>query len=97
MQDSGGLTVATAGMWASIMMMEESVSGLAGQASGSVCPGFFFFLLLFFLRFNRVAADQAEALRVWSAVGVFGGAGHSGAVGGLEVSVSCSSREYTGL
>lgn len=91
MQDSGGLTVATAGMWASIMMMEESVCGLAGQASGSVCPGFFFFAL------HRVAADQAEALRVWSAVGVFGGAGHSGAVGGLEVSVSCSSREYTGL
>lgn len=96
MQDSGGLTVATAGMWASIMMMEESVCGLAGQASGSVCPGFFFFFFFFFA-LHRVAADQAEALRVWSAVGVFGGAGHSGAVGGLEVSVSCSSREYTGL
>lgn len=52
---------------------------------------------IFFFALHRVAADQAEALRVWSAVGVFGGAGHSGAVGGLEVSVSCSSREYTGL
>lgn len=62
-----------------------------------VCAQDFSFFSFFFLRFNRVAADQAEALRVWSAVGVFGGAGHSGAVGGLEMSVSCSSREYTGL
>lgn len=42
MQDTGGLTAATAGMWASIMR-EESVCGQAGQAFGSVCPGFLCF------------------------------------------------------
>lgn len=79
---------ATAGVWALSIVREEGVCGLAGQAFQSVCPGF--------LVLRRVTADQAEALRVWSAVGGLGGAGRSGAVGGLEVSVSCS-REYTEL
>ena len=37
---------------------------------------------------HRLTADQAEALRVCSRS--LGDAGHSRAVGGLEVSVSCS-------
>lgn len=71
-------------------MRKESVCSQAGQAFGSVCLGFFFFLL-------HRAADSRPGGGAESVVHSRspGGAGHSGAVGGLEVSVSC--REYTEL